>query len=73
MTLCEHRVAWVTITQMEYLPRIWAKCTGVWGKITPMKLAVFIKLYPTSEARMLQSKILPKTSKTFTQINLPYL
>ena len=22
-------------------------CTGVWGKITPMKLSVFIKLYPT--------------------------
>ena len=27
--------------------RIWAKCTGVWGKITPTKLAVFIKFYPT--------------------------
>ena len=53
--------------------RIWAKCTGVWGKITPTKLAVFIKLYPTSEARMLHSKILPQTSKKFTQINLPYL
>ena len=52
---------------------IWAKCTGVWGKITPMKLAVFKKLYPTSKALMLQSKILPQTSKKFTQINLPYL
>ena len=53
--------------------RIWTKCTGVWGKFTPTKLAVFIKLYPTSEARMLHSKILPQTSKKFTQINLPYL
>ena len=53
--------------------RIWAKSTGVWGKITPTKLAVFIKFYPTSEARMLHSKILPQTSKKFTQINLPYL
>ena len=31
---------------------MWAKCTGVWGKITPTKLAVFIKLFPTSEACM---------------------
>ena len=53
--------------------RIWAKCTGVWGKITPTKLAVFIKFYPTSEARMLHSKILPQTSKKFTQIYLPCL
>ena len=65
--------AWVKITQMEYLPRIWAKCTGVWGKITPTKLAVFIKLYPTSEAHMLHSQILPQTTKKFTQIYLPYL
>ena len=53
--------------------RIWTKCTGVWGKFTPTKLAVFIKLYPTPDARMLHSKILPQTSKKFTQINLPYL
>ena len=53
--------------------RIWAICTGVWSKITPTKLAVFIKLYPTSEARMLHSNILPQTSTKFTQINLPYL
>ena len=45
----------------------------IWAKITPTKLAVFIKLYPTSEARMLHSKILPQTSKKFTQIYLPYL
>ena len=67
----ECKCAWVKITPLKY--RIWAKCTGVWGKITPTKLAVFIKLYPTSEARMLHSKILPQTSKKFTQINLPYL
>ena len=48
---------------MEYLPRIWAKCTGVSGEITSMKQAVFKKLYPTSEAHMLHSKILPQTSK----------
>ena len=53
--------------------RIWAKCTGVWGKITPTKLAVFTKLYPTSEARMLHSKILPQIYKKITQIYLPYL
>ena len=53
--------------------RIWAKCTGVWGKITPTKLAVFTKLYPTSELRMLHSKILPQIYKKFTQIYLPYL
>ena len=53
--------------------RIWTKCTGVWGKITPRKLAVFIKFYPTQDARMLHSEILPQTSKKFTQINLSYL
>ena len=46
---------------------------SVWGKITPMKWAVFIKLYPMSKARMSLSKILPQTSKKFTQIYLPYL
>ena len=53
--------------------RIWTKCTGVWGNITPRKLAVFIKFYPTQDARMLHSEILPQTSKKFTQINLSYL
>ena len=33
----------------------------------------FIKLYPMSKARMSLSKILPQTSKNFTQIYLPYL
>ena len=31
------------------------------------------EVYPTSDARMLHSKILPQTSKKFTQINLPHL
>ena len=52
---------------------IWVKCVGVWGKITPMKWSVSIKLYPMSKGRMLLSKILPQTSKKFTQIYLPYL
>ena len=58
----------VNVPWLKY--RIWAKCTGVWGKITPTKLDVFTKLYPTSEARMLHSKILPQTSNKFTQIYL---
>ena len=52
---------------------IWVKSAEVWGKITPMKWIVFTKLYPMSKARMLLSKILPQTSKKFTQIYLPYL
>ena len=28
-------------------------CTGVWGEITPMKLSVSIKLYPTPKAHRL--------------------
>ena len=44
------------------------------GKFTPKKMVSFhIKLYPMSKARMLLSKILPQTSKKFTQIYLPYL
>ena len=52
---------------------IWVKCAGVWGNIFPKKWAVFIKLYPMSKACMLLTKILPQTSKIFTQIYLPYL
>ena len=50
---------------------VWVKCVG--GKITPLRWAVFIKLYPKSKAHMLLSKILPQTSTKFTQIYLPYL
>ena len=48
---------------------IWVKCAGVWGKNT----LPFIKLYPMSKVRMSLSKLLPQTSKYFTQIYLPYL
>ena len=36
-------------------------------------MGCFIKFYPTSKARILLSKILPQTSRNFTQIYLPYL
>ena len=45
------------------LDRILAKCTDVWGKITPMKRAVQ-RLHPNQE-------VLPHTVKNFTQ--MPYL
>ena len=61
------------ISNILHLICIWVKCAGVRGKITPMKWAVFIKLDPLSKTRMLLSKILPQTSKKFTQIYLPYL
>ena len=52
--------------KLPQFPRIWAKCTGSWSKITPMKLDVFIKLYPTPKVRMLLSRSLPQSSKYFT-------
>ena len=51
------------------LDRILAKFTDVWGKITPMKRAVFKGF--TQEMHMLLFKILPQTVKNFTQ--MPYL
>ena len=74
---CKSRSIQVVVGLVCYVRRpigyLWAKCAGVWGQITPTKLSVFTKLYPTSEARMLHSKILPQTFKKFTQIYLPYL
>ena len=69
---------WGKLTPMKWdvfmnFTQLVCNSQSVWGKITPMKWAVFIKLYPMSKARMSLSKILPQTSKKFTQIYLPYL
>ena len=40
--LVKFKCTWVKITALKF--RIWAKYTGVWGKITPTKLAVFVTL-----------------------------
>ena len=71
--LCNSQRVYPRPSNILHLLCIWVKCVGVWGKITPMKWSVSIKLYPMSKGRMLLSKILPQTSKKFTQIYLPYL
>ena len=42
---------------------------SVWGKITPMKWAVFIKLYPMSKARMSLQNFTPDLQKIYTDIS----
>ena len=42
---------------------IWVLCAGVWGKLTPMKWAVFMKPYTESEACYSQRG--PQISKYF--------
>ena len=46
---------------------------GLNVQLSGVKMGCFHKVYPTSRARMLLSKILPQTSRNFTQIYLPYL
>ena len=62
----ECKCVWVKITHWNIEFRIWAKCTGVWGKIAPTILAVFIKLYPTSERVCYNQRFYPRPPKIYT-------
>ena len=64
----ECKCVWVKITHWNIEFRIWAKCTGVWGKIAPTILAVFIKLYPTSERVCYNQRFYPRPPKNLHRL-----
>ena len=57
---------WVKVTPIDYLPRISVKCTGVLGKITPMKQAIFTQL---QKCLCYSPKSYPISSKIYTDIS----
>ena len=67
----EWKCVWVKITHWNIEFRIWAKCTGVWGKIAPTILAVFIKLYPTSERVCYNQRFYPRPPKNLHRLICP--